>query len=243
MAFNGDGQKFTGDDGFLQTAEFGAEIAGDGATPLPTGTYLIISVAAVSGFPAPADGGDAAAAGDVIVVGAGVGIIPEVDDDVVTLTLSDKCDVSSWTMEFSKDEIEVTTLCDAIKKYRAGKPDMSGTINGIFTAGISDDPDGDLRQFIDVVKQDGGDSYDKFTQEASIGLGFFYVNNNTAIADIMFVVAPYELYGYSLGGEIGSPQSFSSGFRFGNLTYASDGGDTITINPAFHRIGDGAGTT
>jgi hypothetical protein len=243
MAYNGDGQKLTGDDAFLQTIVFGAEILGDGATPLPVGKYLVIKVAAVSGFPAAAESGDTIAAGYVLIVDTGVTIIPETDDNVVTLTTTDKCDVTSWAMDFSKAEIDVTTLCDPIMKYRGGKPDMAGTMNGIFTAGISDDADGDLRQFITVVRQDGGDSYDIFTQEASIGLGFFYTNYITSIADQMFIIAPYELFGYSLGAEQGSAQSFASSFRFGNLSYTSDAGDTIAINPVFHRIGDGAGTT
>lgn len=237
--FNGDGQKFVGDDGFVKKATFGAEIAGDGVTPLPVGTYLITKVASSSAFPAPALGGTAAAPGDIITVATGVTITPATDDDVVTLVLADQCDISSWAMEFSKEEIEVTTLCDSVKKYRAGKADMSGTMNGVFTAGTTDATDGNLRQFIDIAKQDAGASFDRFAQQEAILLGFWYINDDTNLADQMFVVAPFQLFGQGLGGEIGAAQSFSSAFRFANLSYTDAGGETATIKPTFYRIGDG----
>jgi hypothetical protein len=241
MAFNGDGQKFTGDDGFIKKAAFSTEIIGDGSTPLPVpGVYLITDVAGVSTFPAPALGGDAAAIGDILVLKTGDSVTPAVGDDVVTLVLTDQCDISSWTMEFTKEEIEVTTLCDDVKKYRAGKADMSGSMNGIFSAGISDATDGQLRQFIRIAKQDGDASFDSFSQQESILLAFFYVNIDTNIADEMYVVAPYQVFGYGLGGEIGSAQSFTTPFRFGNLTYTDSGNsNVVTINPTFYRLGDG----
>jgi hypothetical protein len=238
--FNGNGQKLVGDDGFLQLTTFGAEIPGDGATPLPVGTYLITKVAGTSAFPAPALGGDAASQGDIIIIETGASVTPAVDDDVVTLTLEDKCDVSDWTMEFSKEEIETTTLCDLVKKYRAGKADMTGTFNGIFLTGTTDAVDGPLRQFIRIVKQDGDASFDSFSQREAVLLAFFYVNNDTNIADKMWVAAAIQLYGESLGGEIGSAQAFSSPFRFGDLTYTDSGnGNTVSIEPTFYRLGDG----
>ena len=239
MAFTGDGTRFVGDDGFVKKATFGAEILGDGLTPLPVGDYLVIKVAASSGFPSNTDG-TAIAAGDVIKVQTGITITPNTDDDVVTLELSNQCDLSSWQMEFSKDEIEVTTLCDSVKTYRAGKSDMSGTLNGVFIAGTSDDKDGNLRQFIDIARQDGSTSWDRYEQSESIPLGYFYVNNDTSIADEMVVIAPFQLFGYGLGGEIGSAQSFSSSFRFANKAYVSAAGDTVNIQPTFYRFGDGS---
>jgi len=236
MSFNGNGARFTGDNGYGQDVDFGAEIAGDGATPLPVGVYMVISVATVTGFP-PATAGEDIAEGDILVVKTGDVITPATNDDVVTLELTDKCDLASWTMEFSKEEIDVTTLCDSVKTYRAGKADMAGTMNGVFVAGLTDAVDGDLQEFIDIVRQDGATSWDKYEQQEEIKLGFFYINNDTNIADEMFVAAPYQTYGMSLGGEMGSAQSFTANFRFAPKTYTSDAGDTITINPTFYRIG------
>jgi len=239
MAFKGNGTRLTGDDGFSKKVAFGAEIIGNAATALPVGTYLIIAVAASSAFPANTTGIDAAA-GDILVVSTGDSITPAVGDNVVTLTLTDVCDVSSWQMEFSKDEIETTVLCDAIKTYRAGKADMAGTINGIFVTGTTDAITGGLRQFIDLVRQDGDTSYDRYEKTQSVDMGFFYVNNEASLCDKMWIAAPYQEYGRSLGGEIGSAQSFSSSFRFAPLTYTSAAGAEIAIQPTFYRLGDGS---
>jgi len=239
MAFNGDGQKFTGDDGFIQRATFGAEIAGDGATPFPApGIYLVTAVAAASTLPAAALGGTSTSAGDILVLETGDSVTGAVGDDVVTLTPVDQCDISSWVMEFTKAEIDVSTLCDSVMKYRAGKADMNGTMNGIFNAGTSDSTTGNLREFLPIVKQDGDTSLDRFDVSATVFLGFFYTSYVAGIADKMYVVAPYQIYGNALGGEIGSAQSFSAPFKFGNLTYTSTiSSNTTTIEPTFYRLG------
>lgn len=240
MAFFGDGQKFVGDDGLVQKATFGAVVNGDGATPLPTGLYLVLAVAAVSGFPPNTVGADIAV-GDFLLVDAGVAIVPQVGDVVVTVTVEDLCDISSFTIPFEKASIDVTTLCDTIKKYRSGKADMNGSMNGIFTAGISDEADGFLRQFIRIAKQDGSTSFDSYAQQDSILLGIFYINANSNIADRMAIIAPFILFGYSVGGEMGSAQSFKSSFRFSNLVY-DDGTYEVTIEPTFYRWGTSSDT-
>jgi hypothetical protein len=238
MSLNGNGTKFVGDDGFVKEATFGAEIAGDGATPLPApGTYLVIKVAGASAFPAPASGGDSIAVGDILVLETGDALTPAIDDDVVTLSLADQCDVSSWAMEFSKEEIDTTTLCNSVKTYRAGKSDMAGTMNGVFMAGTTDSTTGALREFIRIAQQDEVASFDSFAQRESITLGFFYVNDDVNIADKMYVVAGFQQFGLGLGGEIGSAQSFSSSFRFADYAYTTVGGLTVTISPTFYRLG------
>ena len=240
MAFTGNGVKLAGDDAVGKKATFGAEVMGDGAKKLPAGDYIVIGIAAVSGFPAAITTGTGTSieVGQLISVISTDTITPAVGDNVVTMTLEDLCDISSFAMEFSKDEIETTTLCDSIKKYITGKADMAGSMNGLFTTGISDADDGFLRQFITVVKQDGDVSYSVFSQAESVLLGFFEINKTTK-TDIMTVVAPYQLYGYGLGGEMGSAQSFSSSFKFTSLSYTSDGGDIIPLVPTFYRLGDG----
>jgi hypothetical protein len=110
MAFNGDGTKLTGDDGYLRRATFSTEIPGDGSTPLPApGVYLVTNVAGTSSFPPTALSGTGIAKGDVLVLKTGDSLTPAVNDDVVTLTLTDQCDISSWAMEFTKEEIEVNS--------------------------------------------------------------------------------------------------------------------------------------
>jgi hypothetical protein len=243
MAFNGDGQKFVGDDGIIKKSAFGAEVVGDGSTALTApGTYLITKVNTTSGFPAPALGGDAAAAGDVLVLVSGDAVTPTTGEQVVTLTLTDQCDISSWEMNFSKERIETSVLCDSIKKYRDGMADMEGNLNGIFTAGTTDSTTGSLRQFIRIVKQDGDQSFDSFSQQNEIMIVFFYVNESSSglsTADDMYVVAAIQMTGQKLGAAIGESQSFESGFGFANYTYTDSNSNTATIEPTFYRLGDG----
>jgi hypothetical protein len=238
---NGNGTKLIGKDSRFYRAAIGAEVLGDASTALPDGTYLIINVAAISTFPPTAGGGTAAAAGDVLVID-GVTVTPAVDDDVATLTLTALCDISSWTMEFTKEEVDVTTLCDLQKKYRAGKADMAGTAEGIFKMGTTDDPtNGFLRQFIDIVQQDGSTSFDRYVSQDEILLGFFYVNYDTSIGDQMYVVAPFQLFVNSLGGASDAAQGFSGSFRFSDFAYTvlagSGAGNDVSIEPTFYRLG------
>lgn len=239
---NGNGTKLIGKDARFYRAAFGSEVLGDGATALPVGIYLVINVAGTSGFPAAAGTGADTAVGDVLVVNTGVTITPNTDDDVVEIDLTAMCDISAWTMEFSKDEVEVTTLCDLIKSYRAGKADMAGTADGIFKVGTTDDPaTGFLRQFIDIAQQDGSTSFDRYTQQDTILMGFFYVNYDTSIADQMYVVAPFQLFVQSLGGAQDAAQGFSGSFRFSDLAYTvlagTGAGNSIDIEPTFYRLG------
>jgi hypothetical protein len=214
MAFSGDGRKLTGSDGTIYKGELGAEIAGDGVTALPEGEYIVTSVAGTSSFPAPALGGTTIRVGDYLVVKSGDTITPAVDDDVKPVTLSELCDVTSWTLPFTKEEIETTTFCDDIKTYETGKADAQGTLSGITTIGTTTDEGGFLNQFIDVIKQDGDTSYDVFESSADLLLAKLVANKNNNKGDDIFVFAPVNVYGASIGGDQASAQTFDSNFRF-----------------------------
>lgn len=234
--FTGNGTKLVGDDALVQKVDiYGTVCEGDGVTPLDAGLYIVLAVANPSGFP-PNTTGDAIAVGDFLLVDAGTVITPLATEVVVSVTVEDLCDISDFKMDFTKPEIKVTTQCDVIDVYRQGKPDMSGAMNGIFTVGVSDAVEGFLNEFIDIRRQDGATSFDTYEKRDSILLGLFYVNSKIEIADRMLVIAPFVLFGYSVGGEMGSPQSFSSTFRFSNLSY-DDGTYAVELKPSFYRWG------
>ena len=235
MAFEGAGAKLVGNDALVQKGTFSTEITGDGATALNAGLYLILSVAAVSGFP-PNTTGDAVAAGDFLLVDATVTITPEVGDNLVLVTVETLCDISDFKMMFSSPEIDTTTQCNDIRVYRKGKNDMSGTMNGVFTVGTSDEVEGFLNQFIRIVRQDGSTSFDSYEKDDSILLGLFYINSKVDVADRMGVIAPFVLFGYDVGAEQDSAQAFSSTFRFSDLSYENDS-YSIAIEPTFYRWG------
>lgn len=240
MAFQGNGVKLSGNDGKLQSHTFGSEVLGDGVTPLPAGLYIVTGVGGSSAFPSPALSGDGIAVGDVFEVATGVSFTPASGDDLVTLVTADRCDVSSWAMEFSAAEVDVTTQCDTLREYVSGTRDMAGTLNGVFKVGTTDSTDGYLREFIAIAKQDAAVSYDKFEQTDTTYIGSFFVNKDINKADIIKVVGAFKIYGISLGGELDGAQAFSSSFRFAPLTFtrASDSVQ-VEINPVYHRLGDG----
>jgi hypothetical protein len=235
MAYTGDGTRLVGDDGSLTRIAFGAEVVGDAVTPLPVGFYLVCAVAGSSGLPATALGGTAIAAGDTITVQTGITITPAVGDDLVTLTPTAVCDVTSFTFPFSRESIDVTNLCDVIKKYRAGKADMDGSMTGNFVVGTTDSTSGLIRPFIRMGKQDGSTSFDSFAQEDSVYLGFFYLIDDTNVSDIEVVIAPFQLYGHQLGGQMGNAQAFDASLKFASLSYTHTSHGAIEINPTLYR--------
>lgn len=227
MAFSGDGRKLTGSDGTIYKGELGAEVSGDGVTALSVGEYIVTAVAAVTGFPAAASGGDEIRVGDYIIVKTGQTITPEVGDDVKPLTLTELCDVTSWTLPFTKDEIETSTFCDDIKTYEPGKADAQGSISGITTIGTTTDEGGFLNQFIDVIKQDGETSYDVFESSSELLLAKLVANKNSSKGDDIFVFAPVNVYGASIGGDQSSAQTFDSNFRIAS---------SAEVNTALYRV-------
>jgi hypothetical protein len=238
MAFKGDGQKLIGDDGTVFDTELGTEASGDGATPLAEGLYIITAVGGTSGWPGTSGASGAAqvGVGRIIEVRAtDTAITPEADDKYVPLTVSELCDLSAWSLSFTSDEIEITGFCDDIKKYRAGKDDAQGTMNGIFRLGTTDKTDGLklANSFIDILRQDGGDTVDVYEKAKGPKIVRLVLNKKFDIGDYMSVITPLELFGFNLGAEQGAnAQSFDSSFRFTNLTA---GAAAVEVLPTLYR--------
>lgn len=238
MAFKGDGQKLIGDDGTVFDAILGTESEGDGATPLDEGFYIITAVADTSGWPGTsgASGAQQVGVGRIIEIRAtDTAITPASGDKYVPLTLSELCDLSAWSIAFSSDEVEITGFCDDIKKYRAGKDDAQGTLNGVFRLGTTDKTTG-LRvanSFIDIARQDGGDTFDVYEKEKTPKVVKLVLNKKFDVGDYLEVITPIELFGFNLGAEQGAnAQAFDSNFRFTNL---SAGAASVEILPTLYR--------
>jgi hypothetical protein len=212
MAFLGDGRKLTGKNGTIYKGTLGTEIAGDGSTPLPIGTYIVTGVAATTAFPSNTDGAEIRV-GDPITVRSGITITPAVDDDVKPLTLSELVDISSWELPFTADTIETTTFSDIVKTYERGKTDAAGSLQGIVTIGTTTDDGGFLNQFIDVVKHDGSTSYDVYVQTEELLIAELVANKESSKGDEISVFAPINIYGASIGAAQDAAQAFTSDFR------------------------------
>jgi len=136
-------------------------------------------------------------------------------DVVVELLESDKCDVSSWSIDLSKAEIDTTTLCDEVNKYLAGRPDLSGTLEGIYKLNITGADDGVLNAFTDIVRQagpGGAVTVDQSTDGELVLL--LYKQKRTDSGDIeQCYVAPVTILTYNdtISGQ--DAQAFTTSFR------------------------------
>ena len=225
--FKGDGRRLTGSKGEVYTAVLQTEVIGDGATQLAEGIHLITAVAASTGFPAPSAGAEIEP-GYLVFVRAGQVITPAIGDNTRQLTLTRRCDITDFTMPFTADEIEVTTLCDEIKRYEKGKVDMQGTMNGITTIGETTGDNGFLNQFIDIVEQDGETSLDLYKKTEEVLFGYFRVNKDENIGDEISVFLPINIFGTSVGAAQADAQTFATGFRIASF-------EDPLIKPALYR--------
>lgn len=200
-------RRLIGSDGKLTVGSFGELL--EPSDTLVIGTwYLVFTVGSASVFPDGATAGYMfkATAADTLATG----------DSCKAWASVDLCDVQSWGLEFSKGEVDVTTMCDSSKVYRAAKTDITGTLEGVFTVGVTDSKDGFQNQFVSIVKQD-----DDATEPYVIDM----VGDATIIAQLYtdkttvegewesFYLVPLTLTGFSASAGGDEAQAFSSGFR------------------------------
>lgn len=136
-------------------------------------------------------------------------------DSVFPATENDLCDISAWNMEFSRDEVEVTTLCDTVKKYLAGKTDVSGGLTGVYTLGITDATDGVQNNFVDIVSQadEGGTVTIDTITGGTVYLSLFAQKDGSSGETVARYIVPATLLTFNQGAELGSAQTFETSFR------------------------------
>jgi hypothetical protein len=195
-----------GEYGKLVTVTLGAEVT-SGTTLTDETWYLVTGVdSSSSGLPSGAavgyllrsDGTEALAG----------------DDAAKPLTKTDLCDIQSWNMDFSRADIDVTTLCDDQKRYLAGKTDVNGTLEGVFKIGTTDQDGGLLNKFVALVDAASG-SYDIDAIDDSAIYAELVTQKNTDAGETeQFYFAPLTINAFSQGASAGDEaQTFSSGFR------------------------------
>jgi hypothetical protein len=132
------------------------------------------------------------------------------------LTATEETDANSFKIEFSSDEISVTTLSDGVKKYRKGKTDMSGNVEGINFISEMKKAGSILNRFLKTANATS--AYVVSTLQAvdkSDVFGVFYLQDDgtTAGETQAFMIAQIEFFGYSLGAAVADAQAWSSGIR------------------------------
>jgi len=144
--------------------------------------------------------------------------VPQPGDKFRLLNLSHIADASSWGLNITQSEIDVTRLNDKFRKYRLGKKDAQLTLSSIFTLGESDQPGGVINRNMKLVTHKRNGDY-VVTDEANRSLYMLGFVNKAELPEETddFVFGQIFLYNIKLGGQSGSAQSYDASGRLTGL--------------------------
>ena len=195
-------KRLVGKDGEVYVATKGTLIEGNGSTALTDGYYIVAAIAATSSaLPAGLQPG--------YVFKGSAEITPAEGDNVIPLTLTKKCDVNNFSVEYSADEIDVTTLCDSERSYRAGFTDATGTLEGVTTINVSEYL---MSRFIPIIEQTG-ETVTVSEIDGSSLIMRLVLNKASAGGTVMSYFAPIALTSYNLGASVDDAQTYTANFR------------------------------
>ena len=195
-------KRLVGKDGEVYAATKGALVEGNGSTALTDGYYIVAAVASTSSaLPAGLQPG--------YVFKGSAEIIPAEGDNVIPLTLTRKCDITNFSVEYSADEIDVTTLCDTQRSYRAGFTDATGTLEGITTINVSEYL---MSKFIPIVTQTG-ETVEVTEIDGGTLIMRLVLNKPSAGGDVMSYFAPIAVTSYNIGATVDDAQTYTANFR------------------------------
>ena len=195
-------KRLVGKDGEVYAATKGELIEGNGSTALTDGYYIVAAVASTSSaLPAGLQAG--------YVFKGSAEITPAEGDNVIPLTLARKCDITSFSVEYSADEIDVTTLCDTQRSYRAGFTDATGTLEGVTTIGLSEYL---MEKFIPIIEQTG-ETVEVTEINGDALIVRLVLNKQSAGGTIMSYFAPIAVTSYNIGATVDDAQTYTANFR------------------------------
>lgn len=198
----GETKRLVGKDGEVYAATKGTLVEGNGSTALTDGYYIVAAVASTSSaLPAGLQAG--------YVFKGSAEITPAEGDNVIPLTLTRKCDITNFSVEYSADEIDVTTLCDTQRSYRAGFTDATGTLEGITTINVSEYL---MSKFIPIVTQTG-DTVEVTEIDGESLIMRLVLNKQSAGGDVMSYFAPIAVTSYNIGATVDDAQTYTANFR------------------------------
>lgn len=198
-------KRLTGKDGKVLLATKSAVITGNGTTALTKGHFYVplTILATDSGFPSGVKKG-------VVFVGDGTSK-PAATETYIELTNAPQCDITSASVEFSKSEIDITTLCDDIMKYATGMTEATGTLEGITTLGKSEPF---IAKFVNVQKQASTGAITSTAQNDDVVVVVLELNKaDSSAADLAYFFAPVVINSFNLGATINEAQTFTADFR------------------------------
>lgn len=123
-------------------------------------------------------------------------------------------EISSFSFDISADEIEVTVLMDDQKKYRVGKKDVSGSMEGItFVSGLADGSSL-ANRFFKIVNYDGaGGSTLNEVDTGDLFVKAYLQKDDSEGETLVYLLAQVQLTSYNLGAAVADAQSFTANVR------------------------------
>lgn len=195
-------KRLVGKDGEVYAATKGTLIEGNGSTALTDSYYIVSAIASTSSaLPTGLQTG--------YVFKGSAEITPAEGDNVIPLTLTRKCDITNFSVEYSADEIDVTTLCDTQRSYRAGFTDATGTLEGITTINVSEYL---MSKFIPIVTQTG-ETVEVTEIDGEKLIMRLVLNKQSAGGDVMSYFAPIAVTSYNIGATVDDAQTYTANFR------------------------------
>lgn len=199
-------RRLVGADGKLVKVELGDEL--DHMDTIDTDGWYKITAIAESDSDLPPE----LSVGDLVYLENGDSLSE--GDKVRPLEETDLCDVDSFSLEVNQNEIDVTTLCDGTRRYRGGKIDMSGSLEGVFTLGITDVKGGITNKFFRIIKRaENADVTVHEVDGSPIWLKGVVQKESEESGREAFYWMQVQLLGYNAGAQSEDKQSFTSNFR------------------------------
>lgn len=195
-------ERLVGSDGKLVTVSLGT--AGDFTVP---GWYVISAIAdTASAFESGFE------VGDPIYLASDPTLA--LTDEVQLMTEVEQADVTSFNLDISKAEIDVTTLSDNVRRYRTGKVDMTGSLEGIVTLDETDASGWVINNFMKTIKQTAATTWTiAEVDDNPIYIKGVLQKDTSSGEKEAFFWARVNLLGATLGASGEDAQSFSSSFR------------------------------
>lgn len=186
-------------------------LQGDGSAGSGAGWYEIVAISDdTSALPAGLVVGDLFWNDGSLVLDDGTSQA----DSVSYLTETKRCDVTSFSIDVSRAEIEVTKLCDDTKRYRGGKVDMTGSIEGITTLGETDADGWVMNNFLRIIQQaSAGTVSVNAIDDSDIFIKGVLQKDTDSGEKEAFLWAKINILGTSLGASGEDAQSFTGSFR------------------------------
>lgn len=197
--------RLIGADALLTTLSFG--------TPLVTGTatkgslYKIVAKSGNTVFPAGFEVGG-------FWIGDGTATFSSTNSASLA-TAATVAEVSSFSFDISADEIEVTVLNDDQKKYRIGKKDVSGSIEGITFVTSLANGTSLANRFFPITNYNGttGASTRHEVETSDLFIKAYLQKDDSEGETLVYALAQIQITSYNLGAAVADAQSFTANVR------------------------------